>query len=169
MQGKEGEALARRFAARMMKDVVKDGLVTLGPDSLVVDCTADGLAKRPVRPVFHGKEITLQSTFVCQQVFSAAWIGYLESRIAEDAKKNELCRPVPHPEFVVDYFSTLIATTENIALGLKRFPLWFARSRLSALNYFGLRAAVRLGIRERKAQAQALTKAKEILGIEDAP
>ena len=148
---------------------LEQGTLQLTQDSLLVDCTADGLAKRPIRPVFEGAEITLQATFVCQQVFSAAWIGYLESRIADDSKKNALSRPVPHPEFVEDYFATLVGTNENLTSGLKRFPLWFVRSRLSALHYFGVRAAFRIAIRERKSQGQALAKAKALIGIEDRP
>ena len=146
---------------------LEQGTLQLTQDSLLVDCTADGLAKRPMRPVFDGTEITLQATFVCQQVFSAAWIGYLESRIADDAEKNALSCPVPHPEFVEDYFVTLVKTTENLTLGLKRFPFWFLRSRLSALNYFGVRLALRLALRERKTQGQAISRAKALVGIEN--
>ena len=148
---------------------LEQGTLQLTQDSLLVDCTADGLAKRPIRPVFDGTEITLQATFVCQQVFSAAWLAYLESRIADDAEKNALSRPVPHPEFVEDYFATLVKTTENVTLGLKRFPFWFLRSRLSVLNYFGVRLALRLALRERKNQGQAISRAKALVGIESRP
>ncbi|MCH2184931.1 hypothetical protein MK280_03570, partial [Myxococcota bacterium] len=146
---------------------LEQGTLQLTQDTLLVDCTADGLAKRPIRPVFDGAEITLQATFVCQQVFSAAWLAYLESRIADDAEKNALSRPVPHPEFVEDYFATLVKTTENVTLGLKRFPFWFLRSRLSALNYFGVRVALRLALRERKTQDQAISRAKALVETEN--
>ena len=45
---------------------------------LYIDCSADGLAKRPPRPIFDGDRITLQSIAMCQQVMSAAAIAALE-------------------------------------------------------------------------------------------
>ena len=50
-------------------------------------CTADGLAKREVVPVFGGDRITLQSLFMCQQVFSAAVIAHVEGMGGSDEEK----------------------------------------------------------------------------------
>jgi hypothetical protein len=68
---------------------------------LHVDCTANGLSRRPALPVFAGNTIRLQSLSMCQQVFSAAVIAYVEARYNNEAQKNELCQPVPHPEEVL--------------------------------------------------------------------
>jgi len=78
--------------------VLEHGALPADAGTLHVDCTANGLAARPVVPVFDGDRITLQSLFMCQQVFSAALIGYVESRPLDDAAKNALCQVVPHPE-----------------------------------------------------------------------
>ena len=47
---------------------------------LHVNCTSNGLGKRPKVPVFNGNQIYLQSIYECQQVASAAMIGALEGR-----------------------------------------------------------------------------------------
>lgn len=143
-----------------------EGTIPTHPDTLHVDCTADGLAKRPVRPIFDGRCVTLQSVFVCQQVFSASLIAYAEHRLATDEQKNALCRPIPHPESVSDYLVTLTRTTENLAACMKAFPLWLLRSRLSVANYFGLPLLLRLAFRERNLQAKANAKAKSLLPAE---
>ena len=145
---------------------LEEGTIPTGPETVHVDCTADGLAKRPVRPIFEGPSITLQSIFVCQQVFSASFIAYAEFRLADDAKKNALCRPIPHPESVPDYLVTATRTSENLGACLQAFPIWFLRSRLSIVNYFGLSAMLRLALRERKLQSKANAKAKALLPSE---
>ena len=47
---------------------------------LHIDCTSNGLGKRPKVPVFNDKKIYLQSIIECQQVASASMIGALEGR-----------------------------------------------------------------------------------------
>ena len=47
---------------------------------LHVNCTSNGLGKRPKVPVFNDKKIYLQSIIECQQVASASMIGALEGR-----------------------------------------------------------------------------------------
>lgn len=53
-----------------------DGAIPTTPNTVHIDCTADGLERRPqVQPVFTDGRITLQSVRTCQQVFSAALIA----------------------------------------------------------------------------------------------
>lgn len=143
-----------------------EGTIPVRPETLHVDCTADGLAKRPVRPIFEGRTLTLQSVFVCQQVFSASLLAYAEFRLETDEEKNALCRPIPHPESVADYLVTATRTSGNLEACVKAFPLWFLRSRLSIVNYFGLPLLLRFGLRERKLQSAAIAKAKSLLPSE---
>ena len=145
---------------------LEEGSIPTSPQTVHVDCTADGLARRPVRPVFDGRQITLQSVFVCQQVFSASFIAYAEFRLQDDEAKNALCRPIPHPESIPDYLVTATRTSENLAGGLRAFPLWFLRSRLSIVNYFGLGVILRVALRDRNLQSEANAKAKELLPSE---
>jgi len=82
---------------------------------LFVDCTANGLSKRPAVDVFQGERIVLQSIFMCQQVFSAAAIAYIESDCADldDTGKNAMARPCPHPENTEDFLSTCLLHMDN--------------------------------------------------------
>ncbi|TKJ18391.1 NAD(P)/FAD-dependent oxidoreductase [Blastococcus sp. CCUG 61487] len=72
------------------------------PGTLYVDCTADGLEPRPTVPVFDGSRMTLQAVIPCQQVFSAGLAAYVEANYEDDALRNELCAPCPHPSTHVD-------------------------------------------------------------------
>ena len=51
---------------------------------LHINCTSNGLGKRPKVPIFSGKNIYLQSIHECQQVSSAAILGALEARYSDN-------------------------------------------------------------------------------------
>lgn len=106
------------------------------PDTLYIDCTADALAKLEPVPVFRGKEITLQSVRYCQQVFSAALIAHVESAYDDENVKNELCRPVPHPDDAIDYLVVNLLTQRNGMRwsGAPKTATWLAQARL---DWFG--------------------------------
>ena len=93
--------------------VLDGGRVPTTPDTLHIDCTADGLERRPEVPVFADRRITLQSVRTCQQVFSAAFIGHVEAAYNDPAVKNELCRPIAHPDTPMDFLRTTIADSRN--------------------------------------------------------
>lgn len=82
---------------------------------LFVDCTANGLSKRPAVDVFQGERIVLQSIFMCQQVFSAAAIAYIEADCADldDTGKNAMARPCPHPENTEDFLFSFLIHLDN--------------------------------------------------------
>jgi hypothetical protein len=75
--------------------VLDKGTVQTSSTTLHIDCTANGLEKRLAKPVFAGSQITLQPVRTCQPVFSAAFIGHIESAYEKEALKNELCTPAP--------------------------------------------------------------------------
>ncbi|MEM9174541.1 MAG: NAD(P)/FAD-dependent oxidoreductase [Myxococcota bacterium] len=104
---------------------------------LYVDCTADGLAKRPARPIWEGDRITLQSISMCQQVMSAAAIAALEMREGDDARKNETFRPVPHPLHPPDFLHCTQTTILNQERSASALGLWTFRCRLSAVHHMG--------------------------------
>lgn len=113
-------------------EVVLDaGTVRTSPGSLFVDCTSDGLAKHTPRPVFSPDRITLQSLFMCQQVFSAAITAHLELQRLSDDKRNRICSAVPHPEHAADLPTTLLASIQNLITWNQHVPLWLRRSRLN--------------------------------------
>jgi len=100
---------AEAAALRTIKDVVRlgrveaidgdritlsDGEVAAQPGALYINCTAKGLDSRPAVPVFDGMRITLQMVRGGLVSLSAALIAYVETAYADDAAKNDLCRPV---------------------------------------------------------------------------
>ena len=98
--------------------LLENGKVMMPKDTLYVDCSTNGLARRPVTPVFtSSKRITLQSVSMCQQVFSAAMVAFVEATgVANkwtDDKKNSFCTPVPHPETPEDFVRFWVQTVRN--------------------------------------------------------
>ncbi len=117
------------------KIVLDGGDIPTTTQHMHVDCTADGLAKRPPKPVFEDNRITLQSLFMCQQVFSASAIAFIESRYGNNQKKNELCRVVPHPEFACDYVSAMAVSNANFNRWAESMAGWMKKSRLSLAHH----------------------------------
>jgi hypothetical protein len=144
---------------RSIKDIVRKGHVQkISPSKIVldqgdietfsttlhVDCSADGLERRPQVPVFDGAAITLQSVRTCQQVFSAAFIGHVEAAYPDVAIKNELCVPVPHPDTDMDFLRTTLGNTAN---GLRwaqdpDLTAWLENARLDGFSRHGMLDAI---------------------------
>ena len=112
------------------------GQIPTSRDTVHVDCTADGLANRPVRPIFEPDHLTLQTVRTCQQVFSAAFIAHVEATYDDDATKNELCTVVPHPNDTLDW----MRTTRDNALNSIRWNSdpdlkeWLSNARLDGFS-----------------------------------
>ena len=117
--------------------VLDQGSFDTGPNTLYVDCTADGLARRPPQPVFAGDRLTLQSVRTCQQVFSAAFIAHAELTEQDEARKNLLCTPVPHPDTDMDYLRNTLADLVNSATWAQDESLyaWMKASRLDGFTF----------------------------------
>ncbi len=134
-----------------------EGVREVPDDSLFIDCTADGLSAREVKPVFAPGRITLQSVFMCQQVFSAALIGRLETARLTDDQRNHLVTPVQHPEVVEDLPRLMLGSAQNMVRCQRRVPLWLRRNRLffghhAPLHHF-LLGGLRMQLLHRRAIA----------------
>ena len=117
--------------------VLDDGEVPTTPGTFHVDCSADGLATRPVVPVFDGAHMTLQTVRHCQQVFSAAFIGHVEAAYPDDdAAKNELCTVIPHPDTDMDWLRVSLAALGNAARwgADPELMQWLAHARLDGFS-----------------------------------
>ena len=143
--------------------VLEQGVRPMSPETLYVDCTADGLAKREVRPVFDGNHITLQSLFMCQQVFSAAVTALVESRYEDEASQNDLCQVVPHPEFSRDFVAAIAVSQGNMLKWGKHFGRWLRKSRLCMLHHEPLYRLIVSGFRERPHVSAAAENIARIL------
>ena len=67
----------------------------------------------PATPIFDAGRITLQSVRGCQQIFSAALIAHVEAAYPDDAAKNRLCVPLPHPDTDLDWLRIALADYRN--------------------------------------------------------
>jgi len=120
--------------------VLEHGELPVTGGALFVDCSADGLERRPPVPVFSGGHITLQSVSQCQQVFSAALIACVEAGGGTEDRKNSLCTPVPHPETPEDFLAGNALTDANRRRWAAdaRVRRFVARSRLSGLTNWSI-------------------------------
>ena len=119
----------------------------IGNNTLVVNCSANGLSKRPAQQIFEQGRITLQPVLICQQVFSAAYIGKLETTRLSDEAKNAISHPVPHPERVEDLPFCLVQSFENQIEGNKKIAWWLWRSRLNLMGRAPLLTYLSIGLK----------------------
>jgi hypothetical protein len=113
-----------------------DGTLDTNSKTLHVDCSADGLERRPIKPVFDGNKITLQSVRTCQQVFSAAFIAHIEAAYDGEDAKNDLCTVVPHPDTHIDFLRTTLGNNLNqLKWGQDaELTAWLAEARLDGFG-----------------------------------
>lgn len=119
------------------KIVLADGATPVDDSTLYIDCSADGLERRPATTVFDGNRITLQSLRGCQQVFSAALTAHVEASYHGDAKRNDLCAAVPHPNTDTDWLGTTMAEHRNQIRWLDDTDLmeWLCAARLDLMRH----------------------------------
>lgn len=106
-------------------------------DAIFVDCAADGLPKVPIVKVFNGNRITLQTVRMCQQVYSAGFIGNVECNVhADEDRKNALTQPVPLPYTDSDYLRCAILNSTNMAVWLTEPAVvkWINESRIDLFS-----------------------------------
>jgi hypothetical protein len=83
-------------------------------DAVYINCTADGLARLEPVPAFSPGLITLQSVTQSQQVYGASFIAYIEARSdLDDAARNALTTPVPHPYQATDFIRDCMTEFRN--------------------------------------------------------
>ncbi len=155
--------------------VMEQGSIATSPNTVHVDCTADGLERRPILPVFDGDRITLQAVRTCQQVFSAAFIGHVEAAYDDEDLKNELATVVPHPNTDMDWLRVTLASGLNSARWRQDDDLaaWLKAARLDAFSE--LRGAVlelggdQVGLLDRMNEAAipAVLKLQEFLAASE--
>ena len=116
--------------------VLDGGAVSTSLGTVHIDCTANGLERRPPKPVFDDGRVTLQTVRHCQQVFSAAFIAHVEGAYDNDADKNRLCGVVPHPDSHTDWLRTAFGNAMNTAQwgADPALQTWLAESRLDGFS-----------------------------------
>ena len=160
------------------KIVLEQGSISSSLSTLHIDCAGDGLAKKPATPIFKNRKIILQSVRTCQQVFSAALLGFVEATYQGDERKNKLCRPVPHPDSDIDFLKNTLADSLNRERWANepRLSKWLQSSRLNpeshvlkgsyrlkALSLLGKIPFLRLSNRVLETQKKANQNIKRLL------
>ncbi len=124
--------------------VLEKGTAPTSSRVLHIDCTANGLERRPVRPVFDGNQITIQQLVLCQPAFSAAMIASIEVGDGNDDKKNQLSQPVPYPNTIANYHEALVIWNQNMLRCLPGHWRMMTNKRLSVLTHLSLWGKLRL-------------------------
>ncbi|MCH2045386.1 MAG: hypothetical protein MK212_14815 [Saprospiraceae bacterium] len=125
--------------------VLDQGEVPIHPKSLIVDCTSDGLARRPSKTIFEKNKITLQNVIFCQPTFSASILGYLEGRFQEDLdKKNKNANPVLHPNVPLDFLTSSSNSLKNSISLASQMPIWLSRNRLNLGHHISFFSSIKL-------------------------
>ncbi|HEX2561484.1 NAD(P)-binding protein [Phenylobacterium sp.] len=152
--------------------VLDGGSVPTSPSRVHVNCTADGIPRRPPQPIFQGERILLQHVRRCSPCLSAAFVAHLEAAIAGEAEKNAMCRPVPAPDEPLDWLRMQLEDFANRRAWSQSPELqaWLANSRLDRFSGIIARAVreptpERLAIlqRYREAAGPALTRIAELM------
>ena len=134
------------------------------PTALYVDCTARGIAWRPVQPVFEGQRITMQLVRDGRISFSAAAIAFVEATVRDEAHKNALCRPIPYEERIVTWPKAMLAELQTGETWSKDEAIrnWARQHRLAGFSTVAADAeanprlgALRARIRELRPKAAA--------------
>jgi hypothetical protein len=104
--------------------VLEDGSVPMEANSLYVDCSAPGVPNRPPIPIFDHDKITLQYImYGGHPTYSAALTAFIELRFDDDARKNEICSPLPISGHLTD-------VPRNLLTDLKVREQWFSDARI---------------------------------------
>lgn len=113
-----------------------DGEIPIEPDTLLVDCSARGLAPSPAAPIFDGDTIRLQQVRHNSPTFNAALLGFIEAHRDDDAEKNRLARPNPFPSTPADMAKMLTRTWAGARIWQTESDIqrWIDGSRLNLMR-----------------------------------
>ena len=133
------EDVVRRGRVERIDDdaiVMTNGIVSAKFDTLYIDCSAAGVSRRPLVPVFNERTITLQMVKPIQPVFSAALIAQVETLALSEAEKNDLCRPAVVPDTPSDWLRVLLAGISAQATWTANGDVkaWIASTRLDTFG-----------------------------------
>ncbi len=120
--------------------ILDEGTVPTSAGTVHVHCASRGLARRPLRPIFEPKRVTVQPFqwgFVCYQF---ATLGVVEATVESDEEKNRLCPPMTYWDATTDYVSAFLAalTTQRARDGYPALAGWTMATRLNPLGALAL-------------------------------
>ena len=125
--------LGRVQAIQPARIILERGELPAEPDTLYVDCTASAIQPAPELPIFDGDTIHLLMVRMCQPLFSASVIAWIEAHVPDAQERNALSMPVPGPELPIDFLRMWAPTLANTARWRQHPALmdWLAKCRLN--------------------------------------
>ncbi len=102
-------------AVRRGRVELADGSVGVADDAVVVNCTADGLKRRPRVPIWGPESITLQPVRAGFPCFGGALAGYVEATRDDEEEKNRLCPPSSYGDSLTDWAEMNVVGMRNAA------------------------------------------------------
>jgi hypothetical protein len=115
---------------------LEQGTITVDPDTVYIDCSASGVERRPIVPIFSGTLITPQFVKALQPVFSGAFIAFVEASKQTEAEKNKLCDPIRVPDAPIDWLLILLEGLRNQSRWSRdeEIKTWIANTRLDPFS-----------------------------------
>jgi hypothetical protein len=109
------------------------GTIQSAPGTVHIDCSADGLTQKPLKPVFSRGAITLQTLLPCLLTTSGGIAGRLETLDLDDEARNNLVPPVFNPSTSLDLVSFFAIRADRLVRwhGLTELFDWLASSRFA--------------------------------------
>jgi hypothetical protein len=134
--------LGRVTALEPARIVLDHGARDMPADATYINCSADGIPRKPAQPIFQGDRILLQYARRCSPTFSAALIAHIEAMPADDAAKNALVTPVPAPDEPLDWLRMHLADAHNRQRWSQSPALqaWLVNARLDRFTAMIMRA-----------------------------
>ena len=116
--------------------VLDEGRVPTSERTLHVHCASRALARRPLRPIFDAKRVTVQPVlwgFACYQF---AMLGVVEATIESDEEKNRLCPPIAYWDEDKDYLLAFLARLKGDPVRATHPVLanWMKTTRLNPVS-----------------------------------
>jgi hypothetical protein len=84
---------------------MEQGAIPTDPEQAHIDCTANALTPRPIRPVFEEGRIKLQCIRFGLTCFNAAITAFVEATRHDRPEKNRLCPPCTLPSAARDWIA----------------------------------------------------------------
>ena len=116
--------------------VLDEGRVGMNAGTLYVDCTASAVDYRANQAVFQDQRIVVQLLRAPLAVQSAALTAYVEVHGGDEARKNQLCAPVPFPRDLAGFArATQVSMMNQLNWSQdKALRLWMRESRLDGFS-----------------------------------
>lgn len=119
-----------------------EGELDVSRGAVFVNCSADGIPRKPAEPIFQPGRIVPQYVRGCSPTFSGALVAKVELLFDNDEEKNALTKPTPIPDAPEDWVEIELNQALNSAAWREHQALseWLARSRLDQFTAMMFRA-----------------------------